>query len=288
MQPVALQKKQASQPAVTTNGKATNNPLQQKSAGEKDDPLQMNPLQLKQPANNPIQLKQDLHEAACTCATCCPVQRVKVPDTHDHSDARRYAQERVYSKTPMVSGGSGRRVATCEACNKAEFMDRLQVDHMVPEAFLLKLLDVYNEDKARGETIADELQLDWTKRDEFDSSLTNENFSTSMRERYGNYKVKKGLDFKGYQYEVLSDTNNLWMLCPECNGKKEKTDKLLKVDYEALNDYYKNGSKNRKQIMKKHLSKWIKTGYYWDPKAVQQKIDIPNSPGYSDPVEMDL
>ncbi|MBB5638236.1 hypothetical protein HDF26_001607 [Pedobacter cryoconitis] len=232
---------------------------------------------------------QGPHQSHCGCVGCNTVQRVKIPDTHDHKDARRYTQERVYTNRPAVSG-SGRRAATCEGCHKPELMERLQVDHMVPEAFLRKLHEMYGAggNPNRAKNIAGALQLDWTKRDELDSSLTNEAYSQSMRERFANYEVEEDLEFKGNLYEVLSDVDNLWMLCPECNGKKEKTDKLLKVDYDALNAYFNHGSATRKKQMTKYLSKWIGTDYFWDPNAAVQILDVPNSPGYSDPEEMEV
>lgn len=169
-------------------------------------------------------------------------------------------------------------------------MDRLQVDHQVPEAFLRQLRQMFHtrHGETRAKNIANELKLDWRKRDEIDSSQTNEGWSTSMRHRYYNYEVEEDLDFEGRLYEVLSDVNNLWLLCPECNGKKGKTDKLLKVNYEALNEYYDDGGPKRQSMMDTFLSKWIGTDYYWDPEEVEQVFDIPDSPMYSDPDIMEL
>lgn len=228
-------------------------------------------------------------KSGCGCSSCNSIQRVKIPDTHKHKDARRYAQERAYSNNPLISS-KGRRVANCEGCGKSEYMERLQVDHMVPEAFLRQLHKILKAQhgKQRAINIAEELQLDWTKRDEMDSSATNEHYSTSMRKRYENYEVEKDKEFKGHLYEVLSDVDNLWMLCPECNGKREKTDKLLKVDYDALNKYYSNGGRARQSMMDTYLSKWIETDYFWDPSSVVPLLDIPNSPGQSDPMELEM
>lgn len=214
------------------------------------------------------------------------IQRVTVPHTHTEKDAKEFVRHKAYAKRPMQSSGNQERLGECQACERVEPFSRLQVDHIVPENFLRSLLALYGVNQKLGEEIAKELQLDWTARTEIDVSKVSH--SESWREKYESYELSDPKGFGGYVYEVLYDTENLWLLCPDCNGKQAKTDKLLEVDYDALNDWYAKQKKPVKTTAMQYLAKWIGTNYYWNPAEAEQQIDQPDSPGYATPEEMIL
>jgi hypothetical protein len=211
------------------------------------------------------------------------IQRVRIPNTHDLKNARRYVQWRAYRNDPQVSQGGQHRLGQCYICGKYEFMNTMEVDHVVPEDFLRALLNLRTENQDMAEDIAEALQLDWKKTREYDYEATY-NAYTGYRDRYDNVDKKSKHDFNGNLYEALTDVENLKLICSSCNGKKVKSNRLLKVDYDALRAEYKKWDKPGKARIKKHLGAWIKTKYFIDPATVGANYGSPpNSPGQPNP-----
>jgi hypothetical protein len=208
------------------------------------------------------------------------IQRVRIPDTHDLKNARRYVQWRTYKNDPQVSQGGQHRLGQCYICGKYDFMNVMEVDHVVPEDFMRSLLNLRGENQGMAEDIAEALQLDWKKTREYDYEATY-NAYPSFRDRYDNVDRTSKHAFNGNLYEALADVDNLRLICSSCNGKKVKSNRLLKIDYDALKVEYKKWNKSGRQLIKKHLGAWIKTNYYIDHTTVGADYGSPpNSPGH--------
>lgn len=210
------------------------------------------------------------------------IQRVWIPDTHDYKNARRYVQWREYERDPKTSD-RGHRLGWCYICGKYDYMNNMEVDHVVPENFLRALLKLRGENQSMAEDIAEALQLDWKTTKEYDFEKTYDAYS-GYRERYENVDRTSKHAFSGNLYEALYDVKNLKLICRSCNGKSVKTNKLLTVDYDALQVEYKKWNKSGRTLIKKYLSAWIETDYELDHNDVDMNYGSPpNSPGYTTP-----
>jgi hypothetical protein len=211
------------------------------------------------------------------------IQRVKIADTHDLKNARRYVQWQAYDADPQVSQGGQHRLGRCYICGKYDFMNTMEVDHVVPEDFLRALLQLRGEDQPMAEDIAEVLQLDWKKTREYDYEATYNAF-TGYRERYENVDKTSKHAFNGNLYEALYDVDNLKLICGSCNGKKIKSNRLLKVDYKALANEYQRWDKPGQARMQKFLGAWLGTKYYLNPNKVGVDYGSPpNSPNHNNP-----